>query len=198
MAEVRGRRADGREVVHSRAEVILGSDLAAAPTAGEIPSLARYPLDPDDIYQRILFHGPELRGLEQVVGCGPAGIVVIAQTAPAPAAWVQQPQRSTWLADPLVLDCAFQAMSVWCHAERGAVSLPSAVGRYRQFVRRFPSGSVRIICRVERATGPVVRVAIDVVADDGKLLARMDGFECVLDAALTAAFRRNRLERAGV
>jgi acyl-coenzyme A thioesterase PaaI-like protein len=102
------------------------------------------------------------------------------------------------LADPLVLDCAFQAMSVWCHAERGAVSLPSAVGRYRQYVRRFPSGSVRVVCRVERATGPIVRAEIEFVAESGQLLARMDGFECVLDAALTAAFRRNRLERAGV
>jgi acyl transferase domain-containing protein/NAD(P)-dependent dehydrogenase (short-subunit alcohol dehydrogenase family)/acyl carrier protein len=198
MAEVRGRRPDGREVVHSRAEVILVSDLPTAPAAGSALALPRYPLDPDDVYQRILFHGPELRGLEQIVGCGADGIVVIAQTAPAPAAWVQQPQRATWLADPLVLDCAFQAMSVWCHAERGAVSLPSTVGRYRQYVRRFPTGTMRVICRVAPTNGPVVRAAIEFVADNDKLIARIDGFECVLDPALTAAFRRNRLERATV
>jgi hypothetical protein len=102
------------------------------------------------------------------------------------------------LADPLVLDCAFQAMSVWCHAERGAVSLPSALGRYRQFLRRFPAGPVRIACRVEKATGPVVRAVIEFVDATGRLAARMDEFECVLDAALNAAFRRNRLARAGV
>src|SRR5204863_3578051 len=117
---------DGREVVHSRAEVLLAPDHPPAPAAGPVPVLPPYPLDPDDVYQRVLFHGPELRGLEQIIGCGPEGIVVMASTAPAPAAWVQQPARGHWLADPVVLDCAFQAMSVWCRDQRGAVSLPSA------------------------------------------------------------------------
>ena len=197
-AEVRGRRADGREVVHSRAEVILASDLPPAPAAGTAPELPPYPLDPDDVYQRVLFHGPELRGLERVAGSGPAGIVVVAQTAPAPAAWVQHPLRGTWLADPLALDCAFQAMSVWCHAERGAVSLPSALGRYRQFARRFPAGAVRVVCRVAPGAGPVVRAAVEFADAAGRLVARIDDYECVLDAALTDAFRRNRLEPAGV
>jgi hypothetical protein len=197
-AEVRGQRADGREVVHSRAEIILTADLPPAPAAGPMLSLPPYPLDPDDVYQRVLFHGPELRGIEEVVGCGPTGIVVTASTAPAPAAWVQQPLRGTWLADPLALDCAFQAMSLWCHAERGAVSLPSALGRYRQYVRRFPAEAARVVCRVEKAAGPVVRAAVEFVADGGRLVARIDGFECVLDPTLNAAFRRNRLVRAGV
>src|SRR5205807_708489 len=123
---------------------ILGGDLPLAPVAGQLPELPPFPLDPEDVYQRVLFHGPELRGIEEIIGCGPAGIIVTASSAPAPAAWVQQPFRGSWLADPLVLDCAFQAMSVWCHAERGAVSLPSAIGRYRQFVRRYPVGPVRV------------------------------------------------------
>ena len=136
--------------------------------------------------------------MEQIAGCGPDGIVVTASTAPVPAAWVQQPSRATWLVDPLALDCGFQAMSVWCHAERGAVSLPSALGRYRQFVRRFPAGAVRVVCRVAPAAGPVVRADVEFVDDAGAVVARIDGLECVLDAALNAAFRRNRLERAGV
>jgi hypothetical protein len=184
-AEIRGRRSDGREIVHSRAEIVLAAELLAAPAAGLVLALPPYSLDPDDVYQRVLFHGPELRG-----------IVVVAQTAPAPAAWVQQPLRGNWLTDPLVVDCAFQAMSVWCHAERGAVSLPSALGGYRQFVRRFPAGTMQVICRVVAATGPVVRAEIEFVVD-GKQIARIDGFECVLDGKLNAAFRRNRLVRAG-
>src|SRR5437588_3083146 len=59
-AEVRGKRADGREVVHSRADIILTTDLPAAPAAGAVPSLPPFPLDPEDVYQRVLFHGPEL------------------------------------------------------------------------------------------------------------------------------------------
>jgi NAD(P)-dependent dehydrogenase (short-subunit alcohol dehydrogenase family) len=197
-AELRSRRADGREVVHSRAEVLLAAELPPGGPAQPGPALPPYPLDLDDVYRRVLFHGPELRGLEQVAGCGPAGVVVTAQTAPAPAAWMRQPLRGAWLADPLVLDCAFQALSLWCHAERGAVSLPSALGRYRQFRRRFPAGAVRVVCRVTGAAGQVVRADVEFVDGAGQLVARIDNYECILDAALNAAFRRNRLEPAGV
>jgi NAD(P)-dependent dehydrogenase (short-subunit alcohol dehydrogenase family)/acyl carrier protein len=195
-AELRSRRADGREMIHSRADVLLATELPRGGPVQPEPALPPYPLDPDDVYQRVLFHGPELRGLEQIAGCGPAGVVVTAQAAPSPAAWVQQPQRGTWLADPLVLDCAFQALSVWCHAQRGAVSLPSALGCYRQFRRRFPAGAVRVVCRVIPAAGQVVRADVDFVDDAGQMVARIDGCECVLDQALNAAFRRNRLEAA--
>ena len=55
--ELRGKRPDGRDVVHSRAEVLL----AAALPRGErrLPDLRLppYPLDPDDVYQQVLFHG---------------------------------------------------------------------------------------------------------------------------------------------
>jgi hypothetical protein len=43
----------------------------------------------------------------------------------------------------------------------------------------------------------VVRAAIEFMAGNGQLIARIEGFECVLDDALNAAFRRNRLAKAG-
>jgi hypothetical protein len=197
-AEVRGRRADGREIIHSRAEVVLAAEVPRPPAAGPMPVLPKSPLDTDDLYQRVLFHGPELRGIDDIRGCGPDGIVVTAAAAPAPAAWILHPLRSHWIADPLLLDCAFQAMSAWCRAERGAVSLPSALGQYRQFVRRIPAGPNTIVCRVEPGISAVVRARIEFLTGDGALLALVDGFECVLDAKLNAAFRRNRLAGAGV
>jgi acyl carrier protein len=196
--ELRGTKADGREIVFSQADVLLASALPRADRSLAEPTLPPFPLDTDDVYQRVLFHGPELRGIESIHGCGPDGIVITAHTAPAPTTWVQQPLRGTWLADPLVLDCAFQALSVWCHAQRGAVSLPSALGRYRQYRRSFPPGEVRIIARVAAGSGQIVRAEIEFLDPAGGLLARIDDYECVLDAALNAAFRRNRLEPAGV
>ena len=186
-AEVRGRRADGREIVHSRAEVILTTELPPAPAAEVIPVLPAYPLDPDDVYQKVLFHGPELRGIEEINGSGPAGIVVTASTAPAPAAWVQHPLRGAWLTDPLALDCVFQAMSVWCPRNAGRCRCRVLWVDIASSSARFPNGSVRVVCRVEKGNGPVVRAEIEFVADDGNLIARIDGFECVLDAKLNAA-----------
>jgi hypothetical protein len=133
-----------------------------------------------------------LRGIEQIVGCGRGGIVVAAQSAPLPAMWLDQPLRGQWLTDPLILDCAFQAMSIWCYAERGAVSLPSALGSFRQY-RRFTKGPITITCRVAPAHGQIVAAEIEFANPDG-LIARIEQFECVLDLSLNQAFRRNRLE----
>ena len=46
--------------------------------------------------------------------------------------------------------------------------------------------------------GQIVRAAIEFVDPAGTLIARIEEYECVLDAALNAAFRRNQLEPAGV
>ena len=97
-----------------------------------------------------------------------------------------------------MLDCAFQALSVWCHALRGAVSLPSELGRYRQYRRSFPRGEVRIVAQVAAGSGQIVRAEIEIVDAAGALIARIEEYGCVLDAALNAAFRRNRLEPAAV
>ncbi|MFO0807665.1 MAG: SDR family NAD(P)-dependent oxidoreductase [Gemmataceae bacterium] len=197
VVELRGER-DGRDIAFSRADVLLADTLPAAPSRDPWPALPSYALDVDDVYQRVLFHGPELRGLESIDGCGPLGITVTTSTAPTPTVWLTQPLRSTWLADPLVLDCAFQAMIVWTHAERALLSLPTGVSRYRQYRRSFPAGEMRVMARVTGSSGATVRADLDFVAADGSLVATIDGYECVLDGGLTAAFRRNRLEPARV
>jgi NAD(P)-dependent dehydrogenase (short-subunit alcohol dehydrogenase family) len=196
--ELRGRRPNGQAITHSRGEIAVGGSVASSPPARRVNlNLPAFSLDPDDVYQRILFHGPELRGIEQIVGCGPDGISVLAQSAPAPALWLDQPLRGQWITDPLVIDCAFQAMSLWCHSERGAVSLPSAVGRYRQYRRFVGGGPTAVDCRVVRAQGQVIVADIEFVDPSGVVIATIEGFECVLDPSLNQAFRRNRLEPAG-
>src|SRR5205807_8784720 len=74
--EMRGTKADGRDVVFSRAEVLLATNLPRGTRSLAEPALPPFPLDTDDVYQRVLFHGPELRGIESIHGCGPDGIVV--------------------------------------------------------------------------------------------------------------------------
>ena len=54
-----------------------------------------------------IFHGSELRGIVSIDGIAPGAITATVRSAPVPSAWLSQPLRQTWLADPLVLDCAF-------------------------------------------------------------------------------------------
>jgi hypothetical protein len=139
-----------------------------------------------------LFHGPELQGIEMVTGCSEAGIAAMCAVAPAPAAWVRQPLRSAWLADPLVLDCGFQLMILWTQDQCGAGSLPSGAGQYRQYVRAFPRDGVRIVARITSRSEHRAIADLDFVSSAGKLVARMTDYECVIDASLNQAFRLNQ------
>jgi hypothetical protein len=89
-------------------------------------------------------------------------------------------------------------MILWSVENWGAASLPCLAGRYRQYRRSFPSGGARVVARVTRATSLHALADIDFVDADGRLIARLEGYECVLDAALQRAFRRNRLAPTAV
>ncbi len=74
--------------------------------------------------------------------------------------------------------------------------MPSRFTRYRQFVSAFPKEGARIVTDVhERTTGRVVS-DIDWIGDDGTLLARLEGYESVVDSSLGKAFRHNRLDES--
>jgi NAD(P)-dependent dehydrogenase (short-subunit alcohol dehydrogenase family) len=188
-AEVRGRRG-GREVVHARADVVLAAELPAAPPAAAVPALDAYGHGLGEIYERLLFHGPRLEGIEEIEGCGPAGIAGRVRAAPVPAEWVAAPLRRRWLSDPLVLDGSFQLMVLWTRRQRGTPCLPCRLGRYRQYERAFPSQGTRVVASVRRAGDLHALADVDFLAADGRLVARLEGYECVLDPGLERAFAR--------
>jgi hypothetical protein len=194
--ELRGTLPDGREVAHARAEVVLADRLPQGrPAPGEL-DLPPYGGDAEAIYREVLFHGPDLQGIERVDGCGAAGISARVAAAPAPGEWIERPLRQAWLTDPLAIDCAFQLLILWCVEQAGSASLPTALGRYRQFRRAFPAAGVRVVARVTRAGAHRARADIEFLDDDGSLVARIEEYECVIDASLNQTFRRNQLAPA--
>lgn len=191
--ELRGRRRDGREVIHSRAEVVLATALPKTPAAERVPDVEPYPHPLDEVYKYFLFHGPDLHGIEGVDGVTDTALVGTAYPAPAPAEWFTSPLRGAWVADPLVIDAAFQMMILWSFAQHGAGSLPCFLGRYRQFRRAFPAGPTRVVIRVTRDNGSFARADVDFLDADGIVVAQVQDYECVIDAGLNQAFRRNQL-----
>jgi acyl transferase domain-containing protein len=194
--ELRGRKDSGQSVNHARAEVLLVDRLphpgrSSIATAG----LPAYDRSPRAVYHDVLFHGPDLHGLERIDACGPDGIVASARTAPAPSAWLDRPLRQAWLSDPLALDCAFQLMVLWSSEQAGSPSLPTKLGRYRQFRRAFPSPRVQVAIRPGRPSALHAVADIEFLDADGALVARIEGYECVSNPSLHQAFRRNRLPR---
>jgi acyl transferase domain-containing protein len=194
--ELRGRRKDGREIIHSRADILLTASLPKPPAPEAPPPVQPYPHPVDEVYKYFLFHGPDLHGIERVDGLTEVAFIGTAYPAPAPTEWFAGPLRSNWVADPLVLDTSFQMLILWSFAQHGAGSLPCFAGRYRQYRRSFPPGPVKVVARVTRDNGTFARADIEYLDADGTVIAQMQDYECVIDAQLNMAFRRNQLAPA--
>jgi NAD(P)-dependent dehydrogenase (short-subunit alcohol dehydrogenase family) len=191
--ELRGTSTGGRTVVHARGEAILADRHPKADRLVSIPSQPSYGRSARAVYHDVLFHGPGLQGLERVETLGAASASAAVRTSPSPSDWIDRPLRQSWLTDPLALDCAFQLLSLWCFEQAGAASLPTRVGCYRQFRRAFPAAGVRVEARIDRPAEHRAVADIEFLDGDGGLVARIEGYECVIDAMLNQAFRRNRL-----
>jgi acyl transferase domain-containing protein/NADP-dependent 3-hydroxy acid dehydrogenase YdfG len=192
-AELVGALANGREVAHARAEIVLADRYEAAARELAETDLLTYSRSPQEIYHTILFHGPSLQGIERVEGLGERQVAGWVGTSPEPSEWIDQPNRRGWLTDPLAIDSAFQLVVLWCRDRLGANSLPTAVGGYRQFRRSFPPEGVRVLAEIRSATDSRAVVDIEFLDADGMLVARLGSYECVVDASLNQAFRRNNL-----
>jgi hypothetical protein len=191
--ELRTFRADGAETLNARAEVLLTATLPTAPQpaidSAAVASQA-YLHEPETIYRDCLFHGPDLQGIVQVMGHSERGIAALVQTAPPPGNWICNPMRQQWQTDPMVVDCGFQLTILWTQQQRGASSLPCYVARYRQYRRSYPDGNIRVVIHVTRS-GELHAIAdVEFLDAEGRLVARMDGYECVTDPGLQRAFAR--------
>ena len=185
----------GRNVLHARAGVVLAGRAGTAPAPAASPNLQPYTRLRDEWYNNgLLFHGPMFQCLASVDGCSKDGIAVSAKTAPRPSEWMTSPLRKSWLSDPLAIDAAFQALILWSFELHQAGSLPVHFARFRQYQAAFPKGRVSVVCRIVENNAHKAVADVDFIDPaSGTLVARMERYECVIDAALNAAFHRNRL-----
>jgi len=190
-AEIRG----GGGVLHASARVLLAAKRPSAPGASLSVKGPAYARKLERVYREVLFHGPELQNLLSVTSCGPEGIVAEVKSSLPPSSWMRAPLRDRWTTDPAALDAAFQAMILWTAEEMGAPSLPSFVARYRQYVE-FPERGVRVVAKAARRGEGLAGADLEFLDAHGALLARVEGYECTVDAALKPAFRRNAAETA--
>ena len=186
-------QADGRRVLHAQADVLLTEEkLPAAPAADLVDMSGGGIAEPYSL--GVLFHGVALHGIETVEVCAERGVAALLKAASAPIKWMRNPLRASWIADPLALDSAFQMMILWSAAHRGGPSLPSALGRYRQFVSAFPKGGCRAVIGVALGISAIAVASIQFLDRQGNLLASAEGCEFVVDAGLREAFQQNQLK----
>ena len=179
--------------VHARADVLLAADLPPAPPARPVSSQLVDAFTPEEVYRRVLFHGPDMQCIEAVETCDDRGATARLRSAPAPSDWVRRPLRQKWIADPLILDGGFQMMILWSFARSSAAGLPCHVARYRQYRRAFPMDGARVVLNVVKATS--LAAFADLEFPGGRRPGdRPDGRRRMhADRALERAFRRNQL-----
>ena len=186
-------QAGEREVLHAQADVLLTEEKLPKAPAADVVDMSGGEIA--DAYSLgVLFHGVALHGIERVEVCAEKGVAALLKAASAPIKWMRNPLRGTWIADPLALDSAFQMMILWSAAHRGGPSLPSALGRYRQFVGAFPKSGCRAVIGVALGISAIAVASIQFLDRQGNLLASAEGCEFVVDAGLRDAFRLNQLK----
>ena len=84
-------------------------------------------------------------------------------------------------------------MILWTLAQHETGSLPCFAGRYRQYRKSFPTETTTVVIRVRRDDGKFARADIDYLDPDGRVVAQMQDYECVMEKNLNVAFRRNQL-----
>jgi hypothetical protein len=175
------------------------TDRLASPPEFQIPGGlkdASYQRDVSQIYSDILFHGSALQGIRRVRACNAHGMLADLMTAPAPGAWILKPPRNRWIADPLVLDSAYQMASLWCYEETGRVSLPSYSAAYRQYCRKFPASPIQAVLVVQEVSRHKLVGNFVFLDLDGQVLAEITGYEAVMEERLMRAFKPERYAAA--
>ena len=191
-----GLKKNGVDLVHTRAKAILTHSLSEPPVYQRLADadLNGYSRTMDEVYRDILFHGHELRGIKQILGCTPKAMVAQINGAPTPDKWIQSPLRSRWLSDPLMLDSAFQMAIIWCYEEKGVVSLPVYSKSYRQYRETFPAEGVTAVLEITEADNRKMKGDFTFLDADNVVVARITGYEAIMDASLADAFRNNRFD----
>ncbi|MDX2481754.1 MAG: SDR family NAD(P)-dependent oxidoreductase [Desulfuromusa sp.] len=193
--ELSGIDSLGRQIAHARAKIVLASRLPERKMTAEKLTLSEYPFSSSEIYQpERLFHGADFHGIREVIGASVEGISALVNPAPLPSRWIDQPLRNSWLADPLALDSSFQMLILWSFEQYKSGSLPVFIERYRQYQAKFPESGVEIRVQLTKQNHSRAIANIDFIDPlNGLLVARIENYECVIDASLNATFQRNKL-----
>jgi NAD(P)-dependent dehydrogenase (short-subunit alcohol dehydrogenase family)/acyl carrier protein len=180
--------------LHAGATILLGAELPSDQPSDQPTPDGPYSQPATSAYSSgRLFHGPLLEAIERVESCDGSGIVGVLRAASTPSEWMPAPMRSSWIADPLALDGGFQLMILWCCELCGAASLPTSAAGYRQFRRSYPADGTTCVVRVVHRREHMAEATIEWLDRRGELVARMDGYQCVIDPSLAAAFAQNEL-----
>jgi len=135
-----------------------------------------FPMNIEEAYQKWLFHGPTLQGITQIEGTGANGIIASLITSSPEKCLAQTPQ-SSWIIDPVIVDCGLQLTILWGRMYWGMTSLPSRFGTYKRF-GEFKGKNISCQVRIRPdSKDHVIHADVAFIGEDGRLLGLLEDLE---------------------
>ncbi len=160
--------------------VLLAAEYPEAPRAGDFSLQSERPSrwQPEELYDRVMFHGPLLQGVASVDRWGSDGTEGTLRGLDA-AGFFRSTPEPVFLIDPVVLDATGQLIGYWTaeHMERGFHVFPFRLETLRLYGPGVATGE-RVTCRarIKLVGDEQIRSDIDVVGADGRLVSRLEGW----------------------
>ncbi len=161
--------------------VVLLDDVEPAEVpASDLPlASSRAPrMSSDDLYSTGMFHGPRFQGVTSVDRIGDDGVEATLRVLPTDSLFHSE-SRPRLLTDPVLLDAAGQVIGYWAMetCERAFNVFPFRVDTVELHPNPLQVGDLAT-CRARvHVTDSLIRSDIEVVAQDGRRLARLAGWE---------------------
>lgn len=181
-AVVRLREACGPAIrpVLAEAVVELAPQRPPAPVAAARPQpqAAGKPWTQEEIYSRIMFHGPSLRAVERMDHASEAAAEGVLRGLPQ-SDLLSKTGKPRFELDPVTLDAMGQLVGVWAAEmlQRGFHVFPFRAERLELFRGPLaPGETARCRARIERPGPEELRSDIEVICADGRLQCRINGW----------------------
>jgi acyl transferase domain-containing protein/4'-phosphopantetheinyl transferase EntD len=172
---------EGQGITLIEGTAVFGDRYPEPPVSGEFSLRSERPSKwaPEQLYSEGMFHGESFRGVVSVDRWGEDGTEASLEVLPADRLFLSTPEPR-FITDPVLLDAAGQLVGYWTaeHLETGFNVFPFRVEALRLF-GPAPRRGQRVKCQARIAlTGEsLVRSDIDLTGPDGRLYARLAGWE---------------------
>jgi NAD(P)-dependent dehydrogenase (short-subunit alcohol dehydrogenase family) len=185
---------DGTLRNHYRALVEFRKNIPDQPRIKDFTLLPESPQDGIQYYEdKILFHGPRFRGVQQVLNISPTGLTTRCEL---PSFSIrEQGQFPVGSFNHFLADIHLQSLLIWASSQLGSIGLPLKISGGTQYKSVGFDTTTYVTMQVQSSSNH--RLVADVISHDqaGNIYSYIEGAEITLNNKLFDLFKDNKLEK---
>ena len=179
---------------HYQALVELRKTIPDQPQIQDFELLHESPQKGLQYYEdKILFHGPRFRGVQEVLNLSPSGLITRCELPSFPIR--EQGQFPAGSFNPFLADIHLQSLLIWASSQLGSIGLPLKISGGTQYKSADFDTTTYATMQVQSSSNH--RLIADVISHDeiGKIYSHVEGAEITLNNKLFDLFKDNKLEK---